>query len=180
TSHRGCVRLPRVRTVVVRAWLALRHPNRRAAGGSGGCRQRLPRRHRRRGATFPHAGDRGHRAGGGSGRAAGGAWPGNRRRGGEPPRPDRGDPGRGAGRDSVQRWNFGSGGGTVRRGVAPRDAGSLRTVTARPAVLAGTIVAVLAGLVWIVQLATLSDLSGSDAAGNGMARAVWCGAVRCC
>jgi hypothetical protein len=53
-------------------------------------------------------------------------------------------------------------------------------VTARPAVVAGTIVAVLAGLVWIVQLATLSDLSGSDAAGNGMARAVWCGAVRCC
>jgi hypothetical protein len=44
-------------------------------------------------------------------------------------------------------------------------------VTARPAVVAGTIVAVLAAFVWVVQLATLSDLPGSDAAGNGIAQA---------
>ena len=38
------------------------------------------------------------------------------------------------------------------------------------AVVGGAIIGLLAALVWVVQLATLSDLSGSDAAGNGLAQ----------
>ena len=41
----------------------------------------------------------------------------------------------------------------------------------RSSVIAGTIIAALAAFVWFVQLATLTDLSGSDAAGNGMSQA---------
>jgi hypothetical protein len=39
------------------------------------------------------------------------------------------------------------------------------------AVVGGVIFGLMAALVWVVQLATLSNLSGSDAAGNGLAQA---------
>jgi hypothetical protein len=38
-------------------------------------------------------------------------------------------------------------------------------------VVGGAVIGLLAAFVWVVQLATLSDLSGSDAAGNGLAQA---------